>query len=201
MAISIPSASCASAILVGVVLWTMPRPTTLLDELHADYHEDAPGRRVVAAITARLHASGSSRRLDLELAARGPRVVPFPGLEGVHGTNLRSAQELHRLLRDGELELRVRGASAAAGRVVSVLEERLPARSLTPDGDVRLRDATPAAWPSRVHLQTEALPEGRAIVDVFVAGVSRLRVTVCNDAVAPRIEAIESLGEFQEVGR
>ena len=177
-----------------------PRRTTQLDELHADYHEDAPGRRVVAAITARLQASGSLRRLDLELAARGPRVEPFPGLEGVHGTNLRAAQELHRLLRDGQLELRVRGASAAAGRVVSLLEERLPTRSLTPDGDVRLRDATPAAWPSRVRLQTEALPEGRAIVEVFVEGVSRLRVTVCNDAVAPRIEAIESLGEL-EVGR
>ena len=120
--------------------------------------------------------------------------MPVPGLEGVHGVNLKTAHELHRLLRDDRLSMTVRardGHAVGGGSVVGVRSERLAARRLLPDGDVDLHARTEAEWPVVVTLRSDPLPAVAASCEVFVDGVSRLRVTVEGD----RIAALEGLGE------
>lgn len=181
--------------LIAAATWiAWPASPRVLDAVVADYLEDAPGARPIAALGARLLAQGERRWLELVVAARGPRVVPVPGLEGVHGTNLRTAQELHRLLRDGRLRPRLRdgaGREAGAGRVVAVAEEPLPSRRLGADGDVDLHATTAAAWPVEVTLVSDPLPAEAASFELLVDGTARLRVSVAGDRVA----AVESLGE------
>jgi hypothetical protein len=165
-----------------------------IDAVDGVYREDAPGARPVAALGARLRARGTVRWLELDVAARGPNVVPVPGLEGVHGVNIKTAHELHRALRDGRLRTMVRargGSVVGSGEVVAVRSERLPQRRLSGDGDVDLHARTDAQWPVVVTLRSDPLPAVAASFEVFLDGVSRLRVTVADE----RILAIESLGE------
>lgn len=176
-----------------------PAPPKLLDAVATVYHEDAPSARPVAALNVRLLAQGGTRWLELDLRARGAGVVPLPGLEGVHGVNLRTAQDLHRILRDDRLRMVVRvrdGHAAGGGRVVAVRHERLPTRRILASGDIDLHARTQADWPVVVTVASDALsavaiPSGHLVFELFVDRVSRLRVTAEGD----RIAAIESLGE------
>jgi len=186
--------SAAAVVLAAVASSSGPPGDRVLDAVVADYHEDAPGGRPIAALAARLLGRGGVRWLELVVAARGPRVVPLPGLEGVHGANLKTAQELHRLLRDGRLRPLVRDAArreAGSGTVVAVETERLPARRLRADGDVDLAASTQAAWPVEVVIASDPLPEAACTFELLVDGVSRLRVGIDGSTIA----SIESLGE------
>lgn len=174
-------------------LHTVPTPTAL-DAVTADYHEDAPGAREVASVGARLWQHGAQRWLEVEVSARGPRVVPYPGLEGVHGTNLKTAQELHAICSGGRMRFAVRDDArreVGHGAIANIQEARLPTRRLRAEGSVEMDALTAAAWPATVSVRSDPLPQGAATFDVLVDDLSRLRVSVAHD----RITAIESLGE------
>jgi hypothetical protein len=168
----------------------------LLDERSAPYLEDAAVPRPVAAVRATLHERAGEVRLAVEVSATGDGVEPLPGLEGVQGANLRTAEELHALLRDGALALvtRQRG-SERAGALHGVRTGRLPARRLRPDGSLDLHEATAAELPLAVTFRSADLPEGTSHTYVQAGGVPRLAVTVHRAGTSAHIDALESLGE------
>ncbi len=104
----------------------------------APFLEDALAPRTVATLCAEvLPAADGAVRLQLTVRAYGDAVLPLPGLEGAHGANLRTAEELERLLRDGALRLVLRRSGEnLPGRVVAVERGALPARAVRTDGSI-----------------------------------------------------------------
>mgnify|MGYP001162056638 CR=1 FL=1 len=97
----------------------------------ADYREDAAVARPVAAVRAVLRARGDEVRVEVEVAAIGPGVEPLPGVEGAPGANLRTAEELHLLLQDGQLAMATRGDDGVRhGRLLRVERGQVPVRRL-----------------------------------------------------------------------
>ena len=74
-------------------------------EFMAPYLEDAPAPRPIAAVHARVLREGGEVWLELAVSPRGEGVEPVPGLDGLPGTNLKTAEELDRLTREGGLRL------------------------------------------------------------------------------------------------
>ncbi|HEX6812775.1 MAG TPA: hypothetical protein VF384_14210 [Planctomycetota bacterium] len=171
-------------------------PQRCCDERTALYSEDAPIPRPVAHVRARVLAGGDGLRLELAVSALGDGVDAVPGLEGVSGANLRTAEELDRLLRERGLQLvtRVDGRSEP-GALLAVQHGRLPARRLRPDGHLELRAETEAEWPVCALFATAALPGGTSWSYLEADGVPRLAVQVANAGTTARIVAIESLAE------
>jgi hypothetical protein len=161
-----PLLSLAAAAVLAAALWFPRREAAvvepvLLDAADADYYEDAAVPRAVAAVQAAVRARGDEVRLQIAVSALGDHVEAVPGLEGVFGANLRTAEELHRLLADGQLcvETRVDGRSIA-GDVATVERGHLPARALRADGTLVLHAEAPAELPVRATFRTAPLGEG-----------------------------------------
>lgn len=170
-------------------------PALVLDSATAAYLEDAPGARPVARIVAELIATPTDTRLRLRVGACGDQVVPVPGFDGVHGANLRTAEELDRLLRDDRLQLIVRVAGIShPGELLEVQRAPLPARRLRPDGALVTGATTPGSWPVLVTFGSPPLPDGTTWCHLLADGVPRLAVQV-RVGEGARIVAIESLAE------
>lgn len=178
-----------------------PGPAVQLDARRDLYREDAAAARPVAAIAATLWRRGDAIELEVEVAAVGDGVVPLPGVEGAPAANLRTAEELHALLRDGALWLETRpaaagdgAASARRGELRAVERGHVPARRLRPDGRVEGR-ASAAELPLRVRFASGDLPGGTCRTVLVAGGVPRLCVDCERTGASARILAIASLGE------
>jgi hypothetical protein len=172
------------------------------DERTALYMEDAPIPRPVAAVRARVVANGADVELEVSVGALGAGIDPFPGLEGVSGANLRTAEELDRLLREQGLRLATRiDGRSHPGTLLSVQYARLPARRVRPDGRLELQTETEAVWPTRATFATSNLPEGESWCYLEADGVPRLAVQVTRTGATAQILAIDSLGEPAPVVR
>jgi hypothetical protein len=185
------------AVLFTSVPFLVPRrPARVLDARTSPYYEDAAVQRPVASVLAELVEDVGSLRLRVTVSAIGDEVEPLPGLEGVHGVNLRTAEELDRLLRGDTLRLVLRHSGALVpGTLESVQRDHLPARRIGPDGRLRLEERTEASWPVRAVFFGPPLPEGKSWTYLEADGVPRLAIAVESNAWRCRIAHIESRGE------
>lgn len=175
----------------------------LLDELVGDYLEDAPAARRVAEVRAGLLRRGGELHARILVSAQGARVDAVPGLSGVQGHNLRTAEELHRLLRDGRLAFVLRGGepvSDVQGSVAVSRVGRLPVRSIV-DGSLQMRGATRAEWPLEVAFEAGPLTGGEWRAYVLADEVPRLRVVFEIDGDGGRVAELRSLGQFHDLER
>jgi len=177
-------------------------PERVLDTRRAPYYEDAAVPRPIASVLAELIDEAGTMRLRVTVSALGDEVDALPGLEGVHGANLRTAEELDRLLRDDELRFVLRTAGeSVAGALVAVARDHLPARRIDADGRLELEAQTTAQWPVRATFVGPPLPEGASWSYLEADGMPRLAVACTTTANGGRIVAIESRGENRrEVG-
>lgn len=171
------------------------------------YLEDAAVPRAVAAVRARAVEDGGELRVEVSVSPCGVGVEPLPGFAGRPGTNLRTAEELARLLAAGALRLvtRDRGESLP-GELVACEWRPLPAREVDLAGHVR-DGATPFAWPATVTFRSAPLPASGSGSSswsyVEAEGVPRLAVEVRRESGGVRL-AIASLaapGNEPEVHR
>ena len=177
-------------------------PELCCDERTALYMEDAPIPRPVASVRAKVVASGADIHLEVSVGALGAGIDPLPGLEGVSGANLRTAEELDRLLREEGLQLVTRkNGRSEPGTLLSVQHARLPARRLRPDGHLELQAETEAVWPTRATFATSNLPEGESWCYLEADSVPRLAVQVTRAGAFARVLAIDSLREPAPVVR
>ncbi|MEC7582778.1 MAG: hypothetical protein VYE77_00540 [Planctomycetota bacterium] len=192
-----------SAAAAGIALLAEPRaPKGLgpLDQRIAPYLEDLQGDpeavpRAVAEVEAVLFGNDEQAWLQLNVSAKGPVVEPIPGLTGVPGVNLRTAEELHQLLGEEQLRLVTREPdSARIGTLVAVTRQRLPVRRMLPDGNLDLSAVAPTSLPAKVTFASQPLPRGRSHTYLVARDMPRLLVEVERDARGGRIVAIESLG-------
>jgi hypothetical protein len=100
-------------VLAGAAAWSLPRGEQVLDRARASYLEDAVPARKVASISAELVRGTDGVRLRVTIDARGPEVEAVPGFEGVRGGNLRTSEELDRLLRHDGLAVVTRSGGVA----------------------------------------------------------------------------------------
>jgi hypothetical protein len=171
-------------------------------ERTALYMEDAPIPRPVASVRAKVVASGADLHLVVSVSALGAGIDPLPGLEGVSGANLRTAEELDRLLREQGLQLVTRiDGRGEPGTLLAVQHARLPARRVRPDGHLELRTETEATWPVSATFATSNLPEGESWCYLEADSVPRLAVQVARSGAFARVLAIDSLGEPAPVVR
>src|SRR5688572_3805426 len=191
--------SLALALLLLPLAGTTESLAWVIDTRTADYLEDARDRRRVAAVVAQLVRIGTDLRLRVGVSALGPAVEPVPGLEGVPGTNLRTAMELQRLLADGELACVVSrdGIRIGGGRLWRVHRASLATRRVEADGTFDL-DARTASLPTQVVFESDALGSGRSDVDLTVRGLPRLRATVEAADGRGRIVALASVAELPQ---
>lgn len=180
-----------------VVLPLLPPPSPrVLDARTAAYLEDAEVPRPVASVRAELVEAGGAVRLRVAVAALGDEVAPLPGLEGVHGANLRTAEELERLLREDALRLVLRRSGReVAGEDVVVERARLPARRVGAGGRLELDAATAAEWPVRATFTSPPLPAGESWCYLVADGHPRLAVGARCSTDGVRITTIESRAE------
>ena len=155
-----------------------PMPERVLAESSALYQEDALVPRPIAAVRARVLAGALGRWLELRVSPCGPGIDPVPGFEGRPGTNLRTAEELERLVATGELRLVTRWSGVGhAGALERVVRGPLPARVVGLDG--RHLDVTTAApWPIEVVFRSVALPPSSTSSYLECDGVPRLAIHV-----------------------
>lgn len=185
------------ALLFTAIPFVLPRrPARVLEAQTAPYYEDAAVPRRVATVLVELVEDVGALRLRVTVSALGDEVDALPGLEGVHGSNLRTAEELDRLLRSDTLRLLSRSAGAmVAGSLVSVQRERLPARRVGPGGRLELETETEAQWPVQVVFFGPPLPDGKSWTYLEADGVPRLAIAVESNDWHCRIAHIESRGE------
>ncbi|MCA8947961.1 MAG: hypothetical protein KDE27_00565 [Planctomycetes bacterium] len=178
-----------------------PTAAVVRDRRSALFLEDAVVPRPIARVTAELIERGGVRRARVAVSALGPGVEPLPGLEGVAGANLRTAEELDRLLREAALQLVVRSAGESlAGRRIAVRWAAVPVCRIGDDGAIDFAARTAREWPVEVTFESPALPSGETWCYLEADGVPRLAVEIAGD----RIVAIESLAArppTAEVGR
>jgi hypothetical protein len=182
--------------LVALHLLSAGAPQPSSDERTALYLEDAAIPRPVAKVGAKVVANGADLHLVVSVAALGAGIDPLPGLEGVSGANLRTAEELDRLLREQGLQLvtRIDGRSRP-GTLLLVQHGHLPARRVRPDGRLELHAETEARWPTRVTFATSNLPDGESWSYLEADSVPRLAVQVERQGAFARVLAIDSLRE------
>lgn len=188
---------------LGPVLWSLrPHAEQVLDRAGASYLEDAVPPRKVAAIRAELTVGTGGARLIVTVDARGPEVEAVPGLEGMRGSNRRTCEELHRLLRDDGLRVVTRsGGAETAGTFAVGARGTLPARTLRQDGTIDFEARTPAVLPVALTAISAALGEGQHQTYFVVDEVPRLCVTTELRGGSGRILAIESLADPASVRR
>ncbi len=209
-----PWTICSFALLLALlpVVGQPPAPVAVVvDAKTALYDEDALVPRPVASVRAELMAGGAedddARWLQLTISAFGPGVDPVPGLAGVSGSNLRTAEELDRLLREDALRLVVRQggevASDCPSRIAAIDWRRVPQRAFGPAGvEIVGVEGSPRTsarrWPATVTFRTATLPTGGALGCYLEAdGLPRLLVEIEGDRVA----RVASLGASQEETR
>lgn len=182
-------------LLLVPLCWLLPEPAPeLLASVVTTYEEDAPGARPVAAVQARVEQHGGAVRLRLSVAAVGDGVLPLPGFDGLPGANLRTAEELERLLADGALRLwtRADGPRRVAAARPEVHRGPLPRRIVDAEG--RLATGVSAAkWPLVVTFVSDPLPAGTSRSWLDADGLPRLGVLLQHDGHQAKIVAIESL--------
>lgn len=165
-------------------------------ERTALYLEDAPIPRPVAQVQAGIATCPGGPQLQLTVAAMGDGVDALPGIEGVPGANLRTAEELDRLLGQGALRLVTRnGTGECIGELIEVRRGRLPARALRTDGRLVFDAVTTGDLPVAVTFASAPLPDGESWSYLEADGVPRLAVQVQCTASGAEVLAIESLGE------
>lgn len=158
------------------------------------YLEDAPARRPVAALTAELRRGASGRYVEVRCAATGEGVVAVPGIAGVPGANVRTADELWRLLDRGELRIVTRHRERSLiGDLVGVEAADLPQRRFASDGGL---EAAPPAQreAAAVTFRSVPLPDGPSTTYLEVGGVPRLSIEVRSVDGTPCVR-LESLGD------
>jgi hypothetical protein len=171
-------------------------PSRVVATASAMYLEDALVPRPVAAVQARLCARGGERWLEVELSPRGAGVDPLPGFAGMPGVNLRTAEELARLVADDALRLVTRhDGSSVPGALVRVELGTLPAREVDADGLLR-EVAAPGDWPVRVVFRSAPLPAGATWSHLESDGVPRLALHV--DAAGEHGAAVLTIASLAE---
>ncbi|MEO6596576.1 MAG: hypothetical protein ABIP94_17630 [Planctomycetota bacterium] len=187
---------------IAALLSMLPASSSLMevpvvrDAVTVPYYEDAFVPRPVAQIAVELVASGEGAFLRVVVAALGPDVDPLPGIAGAPGANLRTAEELERLLREQTLQLVARvGADQVPGRLVEIEWARVPQRRIGEDGLVDFAAMTESPWPVRAVFESEVLPAGETWCYLQADGVPRLAV----HASPQHILAVESRGEREAV--
>lgn len=170
--------------------------------LQAPFLEDAVVPRPVAAMRAELLPCDGGAVLRLSVNASGVVVEPLPGLQGVHGHNERTAEELQRLLREHALQLVLRRSGEnLPGQLLEVARGTLPMRRLRDDGDIdfsaRTAELTLGATfaspvitdsPAYVYLLADDAPRVVACVD-RIGGEWRITELASLAAPAPVIGA------------
>jgi hypothetical protein len=181
------------SILAAALAETSGRAIVLGDRRDA-FVEREDGRRV-AEIDAALVHDGRATRLVLRVSALGTGVDALPGWEGVPGANLRTAEEMTRLLEEGSLSARLVGEETGIRVRAAVRVARrgaVPMRRLDAAGRLRLDERTRERLVTSIEVASDPLPPERMRVEVLVAGVARL-----TGEVDPRRAA---LGPFRETG-
>lgn len=169
-------------------------PTRILATAAAHYREDAPAARPIAAVQARIESGAGGVRLLVVVDAEGAGVEPLPGFAGVRGANLRTAEELLRLLREDGLQFHSRGAGGVLPGSLRVLRRgTLPARRFA-RGQLELDGRTAAEYPLAVEFASVPLPDGEHDSYVVADGLPRLAVRTRVGGDGARIVAIDSLG-------
>ncbi|MCR9245234.1 MAG: hypothetical protein NXI31_09395 [bacterium] len=176
---------CLAAVLPLILPPAAPAPRVLASR-EALYLEDAVMPRPVALVRAELVGIEDARWLRLRLSAIGAGVDAVPGLEGVPGANLRTAEELDRLLREGRLAVTVEPVAGerttAPANVTAIEWRRLPARRVAITG-IDFESRTTAEWPAAVTMLTARLPLGEVNVYLEADGLPRLLAVVAEDRV------------------
>lgn len=161
-----------------------PAGERCLDRRTALYYEDAIVPRPIASVTAELVEAGDAR-LRVTVSAIGAGVDPLPGLTGAPGANLRTAEELDRLLRDGALALVTRQEGVSEpGRCAAIEWRAVPVRRIGADGRIDFTAETAARWPVRVTFESAPLSAGETWSYLEADGVPRLAVRVADGRIA-----------------
>lgn len=186
----VPAVLCICCLCFAASLVTRPAASVrwqTLDRRVTDFRE---GARCLALIDARLQHADGETRLAVELSAQGPFVDASPGLEGVRGSNLRTARELERLANAGQLT--VRQTAATGGQQIgswrTVRRGSLPMRRLHSDGT--LERVLSEELLLAISVESHELSEGLHFLDVLANEVVRLSVSVEVDESGGRIIAV-----------
>jgi hypothetical protein len=179
--------------------WFCPTPDAVLGERSAPYFEDALPPRPVAWVHASLERHAGVVRLRLVVDAEGPGVDPVPGMAGVAGANLHTADDLRRLLDERALTVHTRPTGRPGVVWPGMLRVQrtgtLPTRRFGANGELELDARTAASYPLAVEFLSAPLPVGEHDTYVEVDGLPRLRVGTACDGRGGSVLAIESVGE------
>ncbi len=166
------------------------------------YLEDAPGARGVAVVDAVVAAQDDARaQLSVTLSAMGAGVVAFPGLAGVAGSNLRTAEEMERLCSGSNLRCALRRLQGTRsldwepGTIEVARRGHIPERRILADGTIEWDATHPALLPIELRCDFPMGHEGRFEAIVFVEEIPRLAVVFRHDGRGAVIESLTSLGE------
>ena len=172
-----------------------PQVARVLDRREADFFEDEPGGRAVAALHARLEREGTRTWLRLHASPVGPRVTPPAGALGIGGSNRLSAQEIATLVAARRLELVTQGPTGSARGSVC-LGERCDVRERCLHADGRVTHEVPADDPPAREVCFEVALEGPGLhaVEVLVDGEVRVRARCRLGATGGQILLLEGLG-------
>lgn len=170
----------------------------VLHRLDADFVEDEPGGRVLAALTGEVLQQGGRTWLKISASPAGPRVVAPPGPFGVAGFNRLTAEETAAALVCSRLTVRAHGPRGmTTGRALAGAPRDVVERRLLPDGRV-IHVVVPFETPSReVWFEVDLEGEGRHEVEVALDGRTRLRATCRVRARSARIEQLAGVGAHE----
>ncbi len=167
----------------------------VLDRREADFFEDEPGGRAVAALEARLEREGPRTWLRLRASPVGPRVTPPAGALGIGGSNRLSAQEIAAIVAGKRMEILAQGPAGRARGSVR-LGERCEVRERRLHADGRVTHEEPADDPPAREACFEVALEGPGLhaVEVLVDGEVRVRARCRVAPEGGRILLLEGLG-------
>jgi hypothetical protein len=167
----------------------------VLDRREADFFEDEPGGRAVAALEARLEREGARTWLRLRASPAGPRVTPPAGALGIAGSNRLSAQEIATIIGAGRTEIVAQGPAGPTRGAVR-LGERCDVRERRLHDDGRVTHEPPAGDPPAREAFFEVALEGPGLhaVEVRVDGEVRIRLRCRVGVASGQVVLLEGLG-------
>lgn len=192
----------AAALTWGTEGTTRPAPRAesapareVLHRRTADFCEDEPGGRAVAALEARLEREGERTWLRLTASPAGPRVAPPAGPLGLAGSNRLSAQEIAALVAADRMQILAQGP-AGLRRGTLGLGARADVRERRLHADGQVTHEVPSGDPPAREAVFELLLEGPGLhaVEVLVDGRPRVRVDCRLGTGESCIVKLEGLG-------
>jgi hypothetical protein len=169
-----------------------------------DYHDDHDGR-ILAEIRFEVRQHDGGYRVQMVIAAQGPRVAAIPGYRGIAGGNRFTAEQFARLLASpAGLQVRTSGNGSATpwpGSIRAGRMGKLPERRLLPNGAIDYLGRTRHAYPLELLVDLGPLTPGVCTTEVLADGVPRLRVTYQVRADTVRLLDAESLGANNAVAQ